>query len=151
MFFFLIQEYWRGAIRISAKELFFQAGLFTLFTLQFPEWMYSFFFPPICPDFALSLNACSFNTTPLLQLCFMRCDSEVWLARRRAGLERKASHSGRSAAGVREDLNSLHPPTPPRHHPSPLYSLLVYRNCLCSAELALKCTVGRGETACLYC
>lgn len=97
------------------KSFFFSGRALHSFHYSFLNGCILFFFffsSRICPDFALSLNACSFNTTPLLRLCFMRCDSEVWLARRRAGLERKASHSGRSAAGVREDLNSLHPPPP---------------------------------------
>lgn len=38
--------------------------------------------PVICPYFALSFNTCFLKATLLLALCFMRCDSEVWLPRR---------------------------------------------------------------------
>lgn len=46
-------------------------GLFTLL-----EWVHSYFPPHVALSFPLALN-----TTPLLELCFMRCDGEVWWRR----------------------------------------------------------------------
>lgn len=78
---------WRHAITVSAKEP---------LSTAFHAFLYSLLngciliFLRICPYFALSFPL-ALNTTPLLELCFMRCDSEVWLPRQ--AVWTKALHS----------------------------------------------------------
>lgn len=63
----------------------------------------------ICPYFALSSPRLSLNTTPLLGLCFMRCDSWSLVAEAgRVDWNVKLCIQP-AAAGFVEDLNSLHP------------------------------------------
>lgn len=107
---FSYSAYWRHAIRVSAKELLSRA---------FHSFLYSFLngciliFLLICPYFALSFPL-ALNTTLLLELCFMRCDSEVWLPRQSVWTGTLKLYIQPAAVGFGEDLNSLHPYTVPR-------------------------------------
>lgn len=75
--YFLIQRTGDMPSEVQLKS--YCQGLFTLFSSFLNGCILIFLL--ICPYFALSPPPPGLKHNPLLELCFMRCDSEVWLPR----------------------------------------------------------------------